>query len=524
MFCMSLTDWPEGQAATCVRGGATNSKRNCRCCYHLTKDFSNTEDGVCYDMRNEADIRMRSEYHLDQMSRRVKGAFGEAETEGKNLSMWWLRSAMWNMNSYTDDSGYFMQFPFDTLHTVSNGIVKNLREILEVLALKYGTVAELDLRLASIPPVRDPLQRNFSYRPFPSGISSMQKYTGTDHIALIQMMHFVVSKDEGVIRDASVREAFVSACTNVRGIAHIMKKKNVLPADLDELDKRCRNLGPLFNALMEDLPEQQRINVDIPKVHAVMHFVQFIRLYGCALNFDTSTNERLHKEVVGNVMKQDCRRNADRLERMLRLVNKRTLLKVVKAYREVGVVSPARVAPAPMYLRDASKRTLAQFVDEQTDVAMRRRLRKAIRKFKKGSLVSQMAELKVWHQFVLDYGEERVVFVNSPNYRNTGPRRDFIGVRTLGRARPFPCEVLAYFGHETKPMALVRDFMFVTHAADSGGFEAAVVQRSPKTRDSAYAVVEAVMIMGHAHLVPVFDGVDAKASSKLFWFDDLTVI
>ena len=287
MFCMMQTDWPEGQKATCVRAGATVSKCCCRCCYHPTAEFSSTEQGICYPYRDAEDLRRRGEYHSDRIDAHIYGAITEAEIEGKDLSMWWTRSAMWNMESYSDFRGHFMQFPFDTLHTVSGGLAAMLRKILVALAKQYGTMGELDLRLGKIPVVRDPTQRNFTYRPFNTGLSSMQVFTGSDNIALLQQMHFVVSDDDGVIPDATIRRRFVAACTAVRGVAHIMKKLEVLESDLEELDRRCESLGPLFNILMDVLPEEIGLTTDIPKLHAFLHFKDFVRLFGAGTNFDT---------------------------------------------------------------------------------------------------------------------------------------------------------------------------------------------------------------------------------------------
>ena len=76
-------------------------------------------------------MRRRAEWHNDQMARNVRGSFGTAEEEGLDLSMWWTPSAMWKLESYTDSSGYFMQFPFDTLHTVSAGLGLAERIVME---------------------------------------------------------------------------------------------------------------------------------------------------------------------------------------------------------------------------------------------------------------------------------------------------------------------------------------------------------------------------------------------------------
>ena len=115
----------------------------------------------------------------------------------------------------------------------------------------------------------------------------MQIFTGSDNIALIQQMHFVVSDDDGVIPDAAIRRRFVAACTAVRGVAHIMKKLEVSEADLEELDGLCVSLGPSFNNLMAALPEEMGLTTDIPKLHAFLHFKDFIRLFANATNFDT---------------------------------------------------------------------------------------------------------------------------------------------------------------------------------------------------------------------------------------------
>ena len=115
----------------------------------------------------------------------------------------------------------------------------------------------------------------------------MQVFTGSDNIALIQQMHFVVSDDDGVIPDVTIRRRFVASCTAVRGVAHIMKKLEIHESDLGELDRRCESLGPLFNSLMDVLPEEIGLTTDIPKLHAFLHFKDFVRLFGAGTNFDT---------------------------------------------------------------------------------------------------------------------------------------------------------------------------------------------------------------------------------------------
>ena len=172
-----LTDWPEGQAATLVRAHATLSKCNCRVCFHPTAEFSSTENGVVYGLRKQQEMRDMCFYHHEQIRCKIKGAGLAAKQDGLNYSMWWVRSAMWNMDTYTDDSGFFAQFPFDTLHTISSGLVRMLRLILlELVDIAPNTRLELSQRFAQIPMVRGAVQRNLSYRAFKTGIQSQSKY------------------------------------------------------------------------------------------------------------------------------------------------------------------------------------------------------------------------------------------------------------------------------------------------------------------------------------------------------------
>jgi hypothetical protein len=171
-----LTDWPEGQAATLVRAHATLSKCNCRVCFHPTAEFSSTENGVVYGLRKQQEMRDMCLYHHEQIRCKIKGAGVAAKQDGLNYSMWWVRSAMWNMDTYTDDSGFFAQFPFDTLHTISSGLIRMLRLILlELVDIAPNTRLELSRRFSRIPMVRGAVQRNLYYRAFNTGIQSQSK-------------------------------------------------------------------------------------------------------------------------------------------------------------------------------------------------------------------------------------------------------------------------------------------------------------------------------------------------------------
>ena len=58
LYCMSITDWPEGQKLTNLKEGASNSPFNCRVCLTSTFEFSNTEAGLVAPRRTE--LRMET--------------------------------------------------------------------------------------------------------------------------------------------------------------------------------------------------------------------------------------------------------------------------------------------------------------------------------------------------------------------------------------------------------------------------------------------------------------------------------
>ena len=212
---------------------------------------------------------------------------------------------------------------------------------------------------------------------------------------------------------------------------------------------------------------------------------------------------------------------------MTALMNQRTLLHALKSYREEGDAERVESARQPIvssYLADRCIYSIATFIATQPNLTARRGMTKALSEYNDGALIPRLGELPVWKRLVRDYGDEKIFFVNSSNYRKSGPRVDYVGVRTFGETRPWPCEVVAYFGDELLPMVLVRDFEYVARReASRGGMEAAVVRKSLPTNSDAYSVVEVDNITGHAHLVPKFTGEDAATRGNLFYYDDIVV-
>jgi hypothetical protein len=94
----------------------------------------------------------------------------------------------------------------------SGGLIALLREIIIAFATQAPKVVNvLTARLALMPKVRDVAQRNLTYRHFRKGIHTFGRWTGDDHIALLQQLPFVVGTSQRVIRaPLSARKAFIA--------------------------------------------------------------------------------------------------------------------------------------------------------------------------------------------------------------------------------------------------------------------------------------------------------------------------
>ena len=135
VICMVITDWPEGQAMSLTKAGATASVRNCRVCEHPTKEFNITKDGFRGPLRRMSDtVDLVRQLTLPGVSQKVIH-----ETE-KECCLYMQVNGFWCGELYRDQHGHHTLFPFDTLHTVSRGIADMLRDILLQYAKKYGTM------------------------------------------------------------------------------------------------------------------------------------------------------------------------------------------------------------------------------------------------------------------------------------------------------------------------------------------------------------------------------------------------
>ena len=155
--------------------------------------------------------------------------------------------------------------------------------------------------------------------------------------------------------------------------------------------------------------------------------------YGAGPNFDTSTHERLHQEVVGAVLAMDCRREKDRLRRMLSLVNERTCLEIV---RVLLLEEDKAVAEQPSVCRQLIRglsfegsaatgvKLLSEFLLEETQ-SWRNSLRAALTNFKDGTMTLLERMTSSLYSYPIlrhEFGSDTLTYVASRNYLGDGPR------------------------------------------------------------------------------------------------------
>lgn len=152
---------------------------------------------------------------------------------------------------------------------------------------------------------------------------------------------------------------------------------------------------------------------------------EFIRIYGCGLNFDSGTHERFHRDAVVTPFKGDARREEGQLSRLYAANNDRQLLESYfrerDYFRKIRAGTPT-TDDYPKYVLSVplgDVTTAWNIVNERKPAVARAFLRVFQGHFGPAGL-SHAAD--IFGVFVIDYGEECIRFVNSPNYLNGGPR------------------------------------------------------------------------------------------------------
>lgn len=541
VVAFGVTDWPDGQKCTNTKEGAVVSKCNCRVCLRPTALFSQTECGASgYERRLDEDTRAKIENFAGQ----TKAAREEEEMKVSQ----WLESPLgwWKGELYRDKYGIHSMFPMDVLHTVPYGIVAHLKDILIGHTKEKSKLDELNRRFAVMPLARDTRRRGLAYKSFPKGILAIGKLTGDDYTALLQQFPFVVGYGDKVIANASARRAFLEACECARTILVILKLPEITGEhQLKKLHDCAKKMGPLLFKCtigLTDAVKAKLMTDNRPKVHALLHFRYFIRLYGSALNFDTSTWETFHKEVCHIPFSRDSNHNENREHRLMRQVHSRTSL---RSLAEQSVPDP-EPRPRTLHFKVARHQTVGQLLDvidagrEPSDWApcLKQVLDNA--NCLAGTTAAELRDMAIFSTLVHDHGEDTTLYAASPSYRNGLPRFDTVSVvyeGADGEDTTWPARLELLFGS-------TDTYLIDGNSADSCRMYALVWSLNDVARNripsellsfpcyryatpgfvDSYEVVEVGSLNGHAHIVPDFDTEGRQQRhQRLLWWDNTTV-
>ena len=144
----------------------------------------------------------------------------------------------------------------------------------------------------------------------------------------------------------------------------------------------------------------------------------FIRRFGAAVNFDSATYERFHRDVVVEPFSKDCRREEGQIER-LRIAADH--MQLVNTYLDKDVQDP-QARPICHTVSGPRRKNLVQFL-----LDLPRNNARAVSTQIRITLGNDalLASYKLYNIATMDYGEERVRFVSSNNYLRRGARCRF---------------------------------------------------------------------------------------------------
>ncbi|KAJ3744256.1 hypothetical protein DFH05DRAFT_1535542 [Lentinula detonsa] len=225
---------------------------------------------------NHEDAGIRTHTETELLLDRNKDGWRDVEFEALGIHP--VHEPFWSKLPY---SNIFQSFTPDLLHQLHKGVFKDhlVKWITEIIGTK-----ELDERYKS-------MTNDSDIRHFKNGISSVSQWTGAEYKAMQKVFVGLIA---GSVSDN------VMIC--VRAALDFIYYSSLHCHSTDTLTALQNALND-FHAhkqIFIDLEARKATHFNIPKLHAMKHYVALIRHFGSADGFNTESPERLHIDYAKN--------------------------------------------------------------------------------------------------------------------------------------------------------------------------------------------------------------------------------
>jgi len=172
----------------------------------------------------------------------------------------------------------------DLLHQLYQGVIKHVF----CWVISIHGASEIDARCQRFPP-------NHHIRIFSKGISSLSRITGQEHNQMCRFLMGLLMGTPSRLPDSQ------SAAQVIRAVRALLDFTYIASYPRQSTHTLCRlteSLNQLHNNLPVFIKLGIRKNMNLPKLHALRHYVRTIELFGTTDNFNTEYTERLHIDLA----------------------------------------------------------------------------------------------------------------------------------------------------------------------------------------------------------------------------------
>ncbi|EIW74785.1 hypothetical protein CONPUDRAFT_132383 [Coniophora puteana RWD-64-598 SS2] len=255
-----IGDYPEQCLVTAAFGGTCPV---CDCTHDTLGEYP------CPSSPRDLDVV------LDALDKLESSSFSQA---CRDANIRPVQHPFWESLPYVD---IFRSITPDILHQLHQGVFKHLLQWLKAI---LGS-AEIDARARRLPP-------NHSIRLFRKGITTLSRVSGTEHK---QMSRFLLGLiiDAPLPRDEVTR--LLQATRSLLDFIYLAQYPIHSDRTLEAMEDALGDFHTHKDIFIE-LGAREQLN--IPKLHMLLHYARAIRDLGTADNFNTEATERLHIDLA----------------------------------------------------------------------------------------------------------------------------------------------------------------------------------------------------------------------------------